>query len=127
MTIHEAISKAREMGITRLIGKTEYIPILELSALLQEEAYKPPKGIQSNFSLQTPSLEELLDYAKQLRYYNFDAKHFVDFYSKRNWTIKGEPIRNWKALVRAWKDKEEKFGGRKSSSDPYRGLFHVLH
>lgn len=44
--------------------------------------------------------------------YAVDAEEFVAVYSENGWTVKGEPVQDWRALVRGWartkaKDAEE--------------------
>lgn len=34
--------------------------------------------------------------------YAVDAEEFVAVYSENGWTVKGEPIQDWRALVRGW-------------------------
>lgn len=55
-----------------------------------------------------PTVEEVKAYADSIGYTSLDAQSFCDYYSARGWKINGEPIRDWKALVRRWKRQDDK-------------------
>lgn len=48
-----------------------------------------------------PSVAEVQDYCEKFGYH-VDADEFVSVYSEAGWTYRGEPIRDWRALVRGW-------------------------
>ena len=48
-----------------------------------------------------PSVAEVQDYCEKFGY-RVDADEFVSVYSEAGWTYRGEPIRDWRALVRGW-------------------------
>lgn len=58
-----------------------------------------------------PTVEEVKAYADSIGYTSLDAQSFCDYYSARGWKINGEPIWDWKALVRRWKRQDEKKAG----------------
>ena len=62
-----------------------------------------------------PTADEVDEYAKA-EGLSLNAADFVDYYSVREWKIQGEPIRDWRALVRRWSRKEEEFKQQKSGS-----------
>lgn len=62
-----------------------------------------------------PTADEVNEYAKA-EGLSLNAADFVDYYSIREWKIQGEPIRDWRALVRRWSRKEEEFKQQKSGS-----------
>lgn len=55
----------------------------------------------------TPDPAEVTAYAASIGY-RLDGQTFVDYYSARGWKISGEPIKDWRALVRRWKKQDEK-------------------
>lgn len=61
-----------------------------------------------------PTVEEVKAYADSIGYTSLDAQSFCDYYSARGWKINGEPIRDWKALVRRWKRQDDKPGAKKN-------------
>ncbi len=48
-----------------------------------------------------PSVAEVQDYCEKFGFH-VDAAEFVSVYSEAGWTYRGEPIRDWRALVRGW-------------------------
>ena len=58
-----------------------------------------------------PSLSEVSEYVKEMGY-KMDPSMFYDYYESVGWTKKnGQAISNWKAAVRTWEHREQKFGG----------------
>lgn len=64
-----------------------------------------------------PTAEEVEEYARSLGAPNFIGKVFIDYYEERGWKINGEPIRDWRALVRRWIQHDEK---KQTSADVAR-------
>lgn len=62
---------------------------------------------RDDYSLSKPSLEDIDNYAKA-RQSVVDPKRFFDYYNNQGWTIKGEPISNWRAVFQSWEKKEKK-------------------
>ena len=58
-----------------------------------------------------PSLSEVSEYVHEMNY-KMDPSVFYDYYESVGWTKKnGQAISNWKAAVRTWEHREQKFGG----------------
>lgn len=58
-----------------------------------------------------PSLSEVSEYVKEMGY-KMDPTMFYDYYESVGWTKKnGQAISNWKAAVRTWEHREQKYGG----------------
>lgn len=55
----------------------------------------------SSFRSEAPTLAEVEDYGSEIGS-PVDAEKFFDYYSKRGWASKGEPINDWKAVFRSW-------------------------
>lgn len=53
----------------------------------------------------SPSLEEVRLYKMETGL-SVDPDAFFDYYEGQGWTRGGQPIKNWKAVFRGWKDKE---------------------
>lgn len=67
----------------------------------RKRADKPPTRPQ--FS--TPSVDEVRQYCLE-RGNDIDPVHFVDYYEANGWVQgKGNPIRDWKAVVRTWENR----------------------
>lgn len=54
-----------------------------------------------------PSLEEVETYCQE-RNNKVNAQRFIDFYQSKGWKIGKEPMKDWKACVRTWEQREEK-------------------
>lgn len=52
-----------------------------------------------------PTQEEVSAYCDE-RHNGVDAKRFYNYYSARGWTVNGDPVRDWKALLRTWEPKD---------------------
>lgn len=61
-----------------------------------------------NFS--PPSLQEVQEYCKE-RGNNIDAESFIDFYESKGWMVGSSKMKNWKAAVRTWENREKKVKG----------------
>lgn len=67
----------------------------------------PHKGEGHGEGARTPTPAQVDEYAKTIGY-RIDAQGFVDKYEATGWRISGEPIRDWKALVRRWQKQDQK-------------------
>lgn len=76
---------------------------IDLDLDLDRETASP----RDDYSLSKPSLEDIDNYAKA-RQSVVDPKRFFDYYNNQGWTIKGEPISNWRAVFQSWEKKEKK-------------------
>jgi len=65
------------------------------------------KKSSSRFS--PPSIEEVMAYCSQ-RNNSINAEQFVDFYASKGWKVGNTPMKDWKAAVRTW---EQRDNGRK--------------
>lgn len=54
-----------------------------------------------------PTLEEVEAYCKE-RNNNVNAEHFINFYESKGWKVGNQPMKDWKACVRTWEQKEKK-------------------
>jgi len=70
------------------------------------------EGKRKNFS--PPSLEDLTIYCRE-RQNNIKPETFIDFYTAKNWMIGKNKMKDWKAAVRTW---EQRDTGEKHE-DPY--------
>ena len=65
-----------------------------------------------------PTVEEVKNYC-QSRNNHVDAVRFVDFYASKGWMIGKNKMKDWKAAVRTWeqKDSQQQLGGVASEPD----------
>ena len=54
-----------------------------------------------------PTVEEVAACCRE-RGYSVNAAEFVDYYAERNWMVGNEPMRDWKACLRAWERNEKR-------------------
>lgn len=66
-------------------------------------ADKPPK----TRAFVPPSVEEVKAYCLE-RGNNIDPQYFVDFYEAKGWMLGKNKMKNWKAAVRTWEQRESK-------------------
>lgn len=53
-----------------------------------------------------PTLEEVKEYCKE-RQNNVNAENFIDFYTSKGWKVGKNPMKDWKACVRTWEQREK--------------------
>ena len=63
-----------------------------------------------------PSVEEVGIYCKD-KGYGIDPERFVDYYTSIGWRVGKNPMKDWKAAVRAWNRKESRRGGESEHSE----------
>ncbi|MBO4284293.1 MAG: phage replisome organizer N-terminal domain-containing protein [Clostridia bacterium] len=75
----------------------------------------PPTGETppSSKRFSPPSVEEVADYCRE-RNNGVNAEQFVDFYSSKGWKVGSNPMKDWKAAVRTW---EQRNGRQKPNAD----------
>ena len=68
---------------------------------------------KSAAKFQAPTVEQVEDYAKE-QGHTIDAGRFVDYYHRQGWRLSnGQPMKDWKAAVRLWIQREGFRGGKK--------------
>ena len=61
-----------------------------------------------------PAVEEVQSYCDE-RGNGIDARSFVDFYESKGWMVGKNPMRDWKAAVRTWEQRDEYRGNAPTS------------
>jgi len=56
-----------------------------------------------------PTVEEIRDYCTE-RGSNVEPRRFFDFYEAKGWRIGNQPMKDWKAAVRTWEQREQAYG-----------------
>lgn len=54
-----------------------------------------------------PTLQEVTDYCQE-RGNSVNPERFIDFYSSKGWKVGNQPMKDWKACVRTWEQREGK-------------------
>ena len=52
-----------------------------------------------------PTVEQVAEYCMERGNY-VDAEHFVDFYEAKGWKVGSSPMKDWKAAVRTWEQRD---------------------
>ena len=68
-----------------------------------------------------PTLEEVTAYCQE-RSNNVDPQRFIDFYESKGWMVGKNKMKDWKACVRTWEQRDKK---EKPSECERRGLVEV--
>ena len=70
---------------------------------IKENPLKGVKEKRTRFS--PPTVEEVSAYCKE-RKNRVDAQRFVDFYASKGWKVGQNPMKDWKAAVRTWEQRD---------------------
>lgn len=62
-----------------------------------------------------PTVEEAKAYADSIGYTGFNAETFVSYYAARGWRVNGSPMVDWRAMVRAWRARDQQFGSARAA------------
>ena len=76
-----------------------------------ESPNPPPKS--KKFKI--PTLEEVQEYTNT-RPYQIDAQRFIDFYTSNGWMVGKNKMKDWKAAVRTWENRENQKGSGKNAN-----------
>lgn len=94
----------RERTITKADEQPQNINIKEKEKIKENT----PKGVKekplARFS--PPTVEEVASYCKE-RGNSVNAQRFVDFYAAKGWKIGQNPMKDWKAAVRTWEQRDD--------------------
>ena len=66
---------------------------------------KRKKIEDSNRRFTPPTLAEVRDYCQE-RGNNVNPERFIDFYSSKGWRVGNQPMKDWKAAVRTWEQRD---------------------
>lgn len=68
-----------------------------------------------------PSVEEVEAYCQE-RGNSVDPAQFVNFYASKGWKVGREPMKDWKAAVRTWEQRDKKPAGKPGyRAQPHNG------
>jgi flagellar biosynthesis GTPase FlhF len=81
------------------------------------EKESSPKGEQKKDAprMVRPTVEEVSAYCRE-RGNTVDAQHFVDFYQSKGWKVGTQPMKDWRACVRTWEQREKPRAGNRFTS-----------
>jgi len=64
-----------------------------------------------------PTVEEVKAYCDE-RHSTVDAEHFVAYYSSQGWKVGRNPMKDWKAAVRTWEQKDRERNAPRKIGQP---------
>ena len=65
-----------------------------------------PKGISKKKAFAPPTVEEVRAYCQE-RGNNIEPQRFVDFYESKGWMVGKNKMKDWKAAVRNWENRDK--------------------
>lgn len=69
---------------------------------------------------QKPTVEEIKIYCSE-RKNNINPEQFYNFYESKGWVVGKTPMKNWKAAIGTWEQKDKKQGDNYDPNDKYGG------
>ena len=79
-------------------------PNTNITPLVSKETFPPTGGASAT---KRPTLEEVEAYCKE-RNNRVNPQAFIDYYSSNGWKVGKNPMKDWKACVRTWEQRERK-------------------
>ncbi len=73
---------------------------------IQSNTNTESNPIRKSARFAPPSLDEVKAYCKE-RGNTVDPQHFVDYYQSNGWKVGRNPMKDWKAAVRSWEQREK--------------------
>ena len=70
-----------------------------------DKVSKDKDSIEKPKRFAPPTINEVSAYCKE-RKNNVDAQRFVDFYASKGWKVGNQPMKDWKAAVRTWEQRD---------------------
>lgn len=95
----------RERTITKSNERPQNKNIKEKEKINKETTLKGSKE-KPLARFTPPTVEEVAAYCRE-RGNNVNAQRFVDFYAAKGWKIGQNPMKDWKAAVRTWEQRDD--------------------
>lgn len=88
-------------------NRNENGSVIDIDIVSKERVSKDtPKKAASRFT--PPSVEEIRAYCQE-RGNHVDPQRFYDFYASKGWKVGNQSMKDWKACVRTWEQRDDKF------------------
>ncbi len=72
-----------------------------------KEKKEHPSGCSKEARFSKPSREEVAAYAAEIGHPFFNASQFCDYYDSNGWKVGRNSMKDWKATVRRWEQKDK--------------------
>lgn len=83
---------------------------------VNETVNEKQKDRPSRAAFVRPTVEEVRNYCKE-RKNNVDPEHFISYYESNGWKVGRNPMKDWKAAVRNWEQREKP---KEKPPDPWK-------
>ena len=97
---------------------------MEPEVRLGKDSIGKVKGESKSSSRMTrPTIEEVQAYITE-KGYHVDAQRFIDYYESNGWKVGRNPMKDWKATVRTWenRDKQDKKNNVPANNKKFRNF-----
>jgi hypothetical protein len=102
--------KRKETGdiVDRLHPKTsEVVPTVPNRTVPNRTVPNRTEPNKKRVGFTPPTKNEVEDYGTSINF-TLDAQSFLDYYATRGWKLGRTPMKDWRAAVRTWKNREAK-------------------
>ena len=73
----------------------------------EEEGGEAPPAPPKRTRFSPPTVDEVDKYCQE-RGNGVNAQHFVDFYAAKGWKVGSQPMKDWRAAVRTWEQRDDR-------------------
>lgn len=94
---YENVNENDNVPTTIVVGDKKEKPSKE------DKKKTAPKPVEKRFV--KPTVEQVAEYCRE-RGNGVDARRFVDFYESKGWKVGTTPMKDWKAAVRTWEQRD---------------------
>ena len=92
----------------------------QITPTKESKESKEGKEIYIIAKFQKPTIEEIKKYCSE-RKNSVNPEQFFNFYQSKGWLVGKVPMKDWKAAVRTWEQKDKKQGDNYDPNDRYGG------
>ena len=85
--------------------QTETNSLKEKEKDKDKEKEKEKEISEKRVRFSPPTIDEVTAYCRE-RNNNVDPERFIDFYSSKGWKVGNQPMKDWKACVRTWEQRD---------------------
>lgn len=110
------VSDKNPIGVS---NKTPNVNVNENVNVNVKEKDKKEKSVTKATRFIPPTVDEVKAYCIE-RQNNVDANRFVDFYESKGWKVGSNPMKDWKAAVRTWEQRDSQRGGKISTFNDFQ-------
>lgn len=94
----------------------EYLAQGETATVSPAKPKEPEKQSSISKRFKPPTVEEVAEYCQQ-RSNGIDAQRFVDFYTAKGWKIGSTSMKDWRAAIRTWEQRQQSKNKTAASTD----------